>query len=324
MRFPSLTLAALLTGLLLQSSQATAANPPLHWTTLGTTGGPLIVASRSQPSNLLSVNGQHWLIDCGDGCVERLAAAGYQPAGVDTLFLTHLHMDHIGGVLGLIGLRWMTHAAKPLTIYGPPGTQQFVDGLIQSLQPSQRIGLGMRDHRGGQSVAKTVKVVILKGGSDMTVNGVRIQAMRNSHFDNPPGHHVQNGSQSLSYRFDDKHYSIGFTGDTGPCIGLARFFNGVDLLVSEVIDLPAVVAVINSPHTPVPVKARHVMVEHLTNHHLTPQEAGKLAAAAHAKQLVFTHLVIVGPTASIAPKLIREAHTRFKGKVTVARDLDRF
>ncbi|MEQ5836540.1 MBL fold metallo-hydrolase [Marinobacter sp. NFXS9] len=299
-------------------------HPPMSWTTLGTAGGPVLIPSRSQPANLLSINDEHWLIDCGDGCGEQLAATGLQPENVNTLFITHLHMDHIGGLQGLIGLRWMTHARQPLTIYGPPGTRALVAGLVDALQPTQRIGLGLAAGKSNHPVAKSVNVVELKDGSRLDFHGVHVSAQRNSHFDNPPGHPVDNGSSSLSYRFDHAGYSVGVTGDTGPDKRLPGFFGGVDLLVSEVIDLPAIAAIINSPQTKLPTAVKKAMIQHLREHHLSPEQAGELAQEAGVSELVFTHLVIAGPTPQIAPKLIEQARTAFDGEIRVAHDLERF
>ena len=44
--------------------------------TLGTSGGPPPRAHRAQSSNLLTVNGTHYVVDAGDGVARRLAKAG--------------------------------------------------------------------------------------------------------------------------------------------------------------------------------------------------------------------------------------------------------
>ena len=44
--------------------------------TLGTQSGPPPRAHRAQSSNLLTVNGMHYIIDAGDGVARRLAKAG--------------------------------------------------------------------------------------------------------------------------------------------------------------------------------------------------------------------------------------------------------
>jgi ribonuclease BN (tRNA processing enzyme) len=251
--------------------------------------------------------------------MERLAAAGFKPAQVDTAFISHLHMDHIGGLQALIGLRWFTGARNVLTIYGPPGTDVLVAGILQSLGPSVQIGLGVELQV--PTPEQLTRVMIVKDGTDLNVDGVRVRAVRNSHFDDPPGHPLDDGSQSLSYRFDYEGYGIGYTGDTGPSDAVASLEQDVDLLVSEVMDVPAMIAV----HTQnAPPQAKSAIIQHFETQHLTPQEAGKIAAKAGVRRLVFTHLGIAGTTNAQAPKLIREAHETFKGEVIVAHDLDRF
>jgi len=302
------------------ASASPRAAPPMEWITLGTKGGPVPNAERSQPANALVVSGKPWLVDCGDGAMERLAAAGFRPTDVDTVFLSHLHMDHVGGLQGLIGLRWMMGAETPLTIYGPPGAAGLVDGLIRSLAPTAEIG--KYEAMKGLDPAKMVKVVTIRGGDSVDVAGVVVRAARNTHFDDAPGHPIENGSQSLSYRFDDGGYAITYTGDTGPSDAVGRLAKGSDILVSEVIDLDQAAANYDAKDMPAARKA--AMLKHLRTQHLSPQEAGRIAARAGVGELVFTHLSIFGPTAKEAPRLIFEAHETFSGEVLVARDLDRF
>lgn len=296
----------------------------MTWTTLGTAGGPVAIPSRSQPANLLTVDGQKWLVDCGDGAVERLSAAGSQPAQVSKVFISHLHMDHIAGLQGLIGLRWMTSSPGVLAIYGPPGTDILVAGILQSMQPSAGTVIALQGRRPHPKVEDGVKVVILNDGSDMTIDGVRVRTVRNSHFDDKEGIPARSGVESLSYRFDAGGYGIGYTGDTGVSHAVARLFKGVDTIVSEVIDLDGTIANINSPQSPMPPQTRAGLIEHLKTQHLSPSQTGELATQAGAKRLVLTHLAISGPIDEIAPKLTAGARQTFGGEVVVAHDLDRF
>lgn len=326
------TLPAALAALAIAASQlaqpvaAAQATPsaPLVWTTLGTAGGPVLQPDRFQPANLLTGGGRVWMVDCGDGAAEHLAAAGFQPPRVSAVFISHLHQDHIGGLAALLGLRWMQAARTPITIYGPPGTDEVVAGIVQALQPSSHIGMSVRGAKTGPTPSDSVKVVVVRDGADLVVDGVRVRTARNSHFDEEPGHPADNGTESLSWRFDAQGYAVGYTGDTGPSQALGPFFRGVDLLVSEVIDLPRIIDNINGPDSPMPPQVRPGLIAHLKAQHVTPQQAGAIAAAAGARRLVFTHLAIIGPADKSAPALISGAHESFQGEVSVAHDLDKF
>lgn len=312
----AMTLAALLTD-----GGAMAANT---WTTLGTAGGPVANAARSQPANLLSIGGHRWLVDCGDGCVERLAAQDLQPAAVERVFLSHLHLDHMAGLQGLIGLRWMTNAPGVLTVYGPPGTDALVAGILASMQPTAGISIALAGGKAFPAPQDTVRTVIVRDGSDLTIDGVRLRAVRNSHFDERDGPRAGASTESLSYRFDLGADAVGYTGDTGTSAAVARLFKGVNLVVSEVIDLEATIANVNSPDSPMPPATRASLIDHLKTQHLAPRQSGELAAQAGAALLVLTHLAVIGPTDAVAPRLAASAQQGFGGEVRVAHDLDSF
>ncbi|WP_321908349.1 MBL fold metallo-hydrolase [Paraburkholderia sp. J11-2] len=328
------TVIALSLGLAVSLSHAAAtpatADSAMEWITLGTNGGPVIFKERSEPANLLMVNGKPWLIDCGDGAMERLAAVGYQARDLSTVWLSHLHMDHIGGVQGLIGLRWMLGGMTPMTIYGPPGTQELVDGIVKALGPSANIAKFEPMH--GMPLDQMIKVVIVEDGADMQVDGVRVRAVRNSHFDMPLGHHLPDGTQSLALRFDSNGKSVTYTGDTGPADAIATLAKGTDLLVSEVIDRDAMVAELQA-NKQMSDKAKKEMTEHFDTQHLSPEAAGTIAAKAGARHLVYTHISIVASIltpndaaaerASLA-RIKQQTQKVFKGQVTLSEDLQRF
>jgi ribonuclease BN (tRNA processing enzyme) len=296
---------------------------PMVWVTLGTEGGPVIKPDMSQPSNLLIFGKNHWLIDCGDGASERLAAAGFQPPDIDTVIISHLHLDHTGGLQGFIGIRWMQNARTPLTIYGPPGTDDLVKGILQSMGPSEKVGFGIPGLI-GKPAAENIKVIIIKDGSEFKKDGVDVKAVRNSHFDAGPGQPQVISTESLSFRFELGAYIIGFTADTGVSEAVTNLLSGSDTIISEVVDLPDVLEAIAGPHSSEPLELQPKLAAHLKEHHLTPQQAGAMADAAGAKRLVFTHISVAKPVDDVATKLVSEAKTKFHGEVVVAHDLDRF
>ena len=78
-------------------ARSVTASEPARFVTLGTMGGPLPHAARSQPANVLVSDGNVYVIDAGDGAAGQLAQAGIALGDVDGIFLSHLHGDHLEG-----------------------------------------------------------------------------------------------------------------------------------------------------------------------------------------------------------------------------------
>ena len=102
-------------------------------TTLGT-GWPLPSADRAGAANLVEAGGQRFLVDTGRGVLMRLAAAGAGIGQVTAVLLTHLHSDHVNDFNDVVTTHWIgSFAPAPLRVFGPAGTQAFVDRTLAML-----------------------------------------------------------------------------------------------------------------------------------------------------------------------------------------------
>ncbi len=290
---------------------------------LGTMGGPVSSPVRSQPANVLLHADKAYLVDTGDGAVQQLAKAGVQLSAVRAIFISHLHVDHIGGLEAVLGLRIQTLLPGVVTIYGPPGTQLLVDGIVAALQPSAQAAYGIPGRRWA-SPESTVKVIEMTDGSKVDVDGITVTAAQNTHYDFAPGSPDDQRFKSLSFRFDLPGRSIVYTGDTGPSEAVERLAKGADLLVSEMIDLEMTVATIHRVEPNMPKPQFEGMMKHLSTHHLSPLQVGELAARAGVKSVVVTHLAPGTTTQPDLDRYVREIQRNFHGPVTIANDLDRF
>ena len=309
---------------LLATAAAAADGPPrTAFVTLGTMGGPVPDGHRSQPANAILHDDKTYMVDTGDGTVEQMARAGLPLSGVRAIFLSHLHVDHIGGLAAIIGLRNQTEARDVLAIYGPPGTRELVAGLVASLQPSAKAGYGIPG-KPWTPPEKTVSVVELQDGETVRVDDMTVKAAQNTHYDFAPGSMEDRSYKSFALRFDLPDRSIAYTGDTGPSEAVERLASGVDLLVSEMIDMHATMARVarSSPNMPADVKG--VMVQHLSTHHLTPEQVGAMAARAKVKALAVTHIAGGTPDAARTRAYAATIAKSFAGPVAIANDLDRF
>jgi len=85
-----------------QSKGAPSPKTGTRLITLGTAGGPSTRPDRAQSSNLLTVNGTHYVVDAGDGVARRLAEAGTDLREIGTIFITHHHDDHTSRLRGQV------------------------------------------------------------------------------------------------------------------------------------------------------------------------------------------------------------------------------
>ncbi len=68
-----------------------------------------------------------WMFDCGEGSQHQILHTSLRLRKLEKLFVTHMHGDHIFGIPGLLASRSFQGGESPLTLYGPPGIQRYVD-----------------------------------------------------------------------------------------------------------------------------------------------------------------------------------------------------
>src|SRR5262245_60196326 len=196
--------------------------------TLGTAAGPPSRAHQAQPSNLLTVNGVHYVIDAGDGVARRIAKAGVIVRDIGTIFITHHHDDHTAGLGTLMSVAWDNQRTSPINVYGPPPTEALVKAAVQYYG----ISADIRIADGGRSipVAQIFKGHDVGTGSIYQDANIKVSAVENNHFDfqkGPPA------GKSYSYRFETPDRVIVFTGDTGASEAVTELAKNADLLVTD-------------------------------------------------------------------------------------------
>lgn len=81
---------------------------------------------RHHTSQLLTVNNQNFLIDCGEGTQERLSKFKNHPYQIDYIFISHLHGDHYLGLMGLLFTMHLMRRTKDLHVFGQRGLKEII------------------------------------------------------------------------------------------------------------------------------------------------------------------------------------------------------
>jgi ribonuclease BN (tRNA processing enzyme) len=155
-----------------------------------------------------------FVVDCGTTVLQGLKRAGVDPEKVDFVCLSHLHGDHFGGLPFLfMDYMYESRRRRPITIYGPPGTQERVEALFGALYQRQA----------AEGLPYAVSFAEIGAGTTV-VQGVSIEAFAVPHV-----------AELVCYGFritvDGR--TIVYSGDTGWTDAFIAKTTGADLFICE-------------------------------------------------------------------------------------------
>ena len=67
-----------------------------------------------------------WLFDCGEGTQHQLQRTPLKISQISRIFITHLHGDHLFGLMGLLATCGLAGQAQEIHLYGPDGLEEYV------------------------------------------------------------------------------------------------------------------------------------------------------------------------------------------------------
>ncbi|KAL7719685.1 E3 ubiquitin-protein ligase [Entamoeba marina] len=146
---------------------------------LGTSAGEPTML-KNTTSNLIELNdGNYIVIDCGSGIYTTILRMGIDISKIIALFVTHLHVDHVGDIVSFAG---NFRLPKTFKIYGPQGIKEII-GVFEKYNGTKFVGFETIELSSGDQQLQ-----------DLT-NGTHVTAIEIPHavkcygylFDNPNG-----------------------------------------------------------------------------------------------------------------------------------------
>jgi ribonuclease BN (tRNA processing enzyme) len=279
--------------------QAAPEKPALEVVVLGS-GGPRAFG-RAGASYIVLVGGRpRILVDAGPGAFLRIGELHLDLDKVDTVLLTHLHIDHSGDLAAFFNARALA-SDGPISyrIFGPDGaglfpkTSQFVNLLVGEG------GAFAYQKTFGAHESFTVRDLAISLDSARTKildeDGLVVEEIATHHGDCP----------SVAYRISYKGVVVVFSGDMDASAlpNLVQLAKNADLLIFNcaVLDPPGSPSQLYALHTPprkIGEAARASGVKSLLLSHLAPDVEGQEAAVRKSIRVSYA-----GPIAFASDKL---------------------
>lgn len=99
--------------------------------TLLGTNSALPAYGRFPSSQVLNIQENHYLIDCGEGAQIRMSEFGLRRGRIRQVFISHLHGDHVYGLIGFLSSLSLMGRDEAMDIFSPPGLEEVISVLVK-------------------------------------------------------------------------------------------------------------------------------------------------------------------------------------------------
>lgn len=252
-------------------------------------------------------NGESFIFDIGQSSSGNYKKMQIPYSKMTNIFLTHLHMDHVGDLPDLWTFGPTTDRTKPINVYGPSGdtpelgTAYAIENMkkygnwnLVSFEASLPASDGFKINVHEFDFRKNNNVVYDK-------NGVVIKSF--------PAAHTIDGA--VSYRLDWNGLSVVISGDTNPTMFMVENAKGADLILHEAAPLPRFM-VEKMGYKP------EVAERIVDSSHTPPKALGKIFELTKPRMGVITHTLRNTDTIGPVTDLVR---IHYDGPLTFGADL---
>jgi len=271
------------------------------------TGMPMPRLKQAAASFLIELgNGDKFIFDMGTGSLERIYALGIPLDYIDKVFLTHLHMDHMGDLQAFYIYGPQNNRSVPLRVWGPGGGGTRPEwGTKAAMDHMQKTWAWMTGTLAGTIDTSSFKIDVTEydwtkvNNVIFDENGVVIRSIPAIHFE-----------QSASLILEWNGLRLAFVGDSLPNKWWVEHTQGVDLSIFECF-LPPDLAIAKWGFT------QQEALNAVTTIHSTASFFGKMMAMTKPKHAVAYHFQ---NDADTLPAVMNAVEQVYDGPVDYAQD----
>jgi ribonuclease BN (tRNA processing enzyme) len=233
---------------------------------------------RGSPALAVVIQGRLILFDIGPGSIRQLTRAGMGPEQIHQVFVSHCHPDHTADLIHLLFATRNPAVLPNRQPFALTGPCGFKD-LLAKLQDAFHPWLTLPD------TLLYVEELSETGRGERNYEGFKLSYRPTRHT-----------PHSLCYGVEDQRGNrMVYSGDTGPCDEIVELATGADLLILE-----------SSFPDGMEMEG-----------HLTPSQAGRIAASAGVNRLILTHFY----PECLASDIAAQCRTVFRGELILGSDL---
>ncbi len=95
------------------------------------TSAALPAYGRNPTAQVLQIAERLFLFDCGEGTQAQMQRYRVRKSKIEAIFITHLHGDHVFGLIGLLTSYSLEGRSQKMDIYGPAGLEEMMNVQLQ-------------------------------------------------------------------------------------------------------------------------------------------------------------------------------------------------
>lgn len=242
------------------------------------TASPLPAPGRAQACVAVLAGDSLYLVDAGAGSAQTLALGRVPLNRLKAVLLTHFHSDHIAALPEINLNSWVTGRPRPLSVIGPTGVAEIVDGFNSTYELDRRYrvahhGEDLLPSRLGILEAREIETESVFELGDLKVTSFLV----NHHPIHP----------AIGYRFDYRGRSVVISGDATVTPRLIKASTGADLLLQDALSLPIIKALEKAAAG---TRMEHIFFD-IQDYHAHTSELPELVDQSGVRQLALYHLV---------------------------------
>ena len=242
------------------------------------TSSPLPAPNRAQACVAILAGESLYLVDAGAGSAQVAALGRLPMERLAAVFLTHFHSDHIAALPDFNLNSWVAGRPRPLSVIGPLGVAEVVDGLNDAYRLDQSYRVA---HHGPELLPPDLGVMaarLMEAGTTLEFGDLSITSFQVNHDPVRP---------AVGYRFDYRGRSVVISGDATVTPALIDAATDTDLLLQDSLSLPIIKSL---GQASAGTRMEKILFD-IQDYHAHTDDLAVLVEQSRARQLALYHLV---------------------------------